>query len=484
MSKITIKKHHKWFGLLFGFFIILFCISGVLLNHRDLISTIDFSRSILPSAYQYKNWNNGLLKGTIKVEDEVYIYGNSGVYVTDSLMSRFEACNDGFPEGVDNRNILKVLQTLDHKLIAVSSSSIYLDFKRSWKSVFNAQERLTDALVCGDSLIVVGRSHLFIAMPPYTEYSVMEVLPSSTSDGKVTLFRTIWLIHSGELFGLVGKLVVDGIAAILIFLTTSGFLYWILPKRIKAINRSGGNSLLAKNSWRWNVRWHRKIGVWTVALTLFSAFTGWCLRPPLLIPLAYTKVPPIPGSILSSDNPWQDKLRALRYDHFNNDWLLSTSDGFYSLVNLESVPKAVSIAPPVSVMGVNIFHQKSSGDWLVGSFSGMYIWKRADSLVLDYFTGDPPLTMQAAPFGNFAASGFTDDVLNSEYVVEYMDGSPDLLMPPSYFSLPISLWNIALEIHTGRVFTFLGMGTLIYISIAGLIVLWVLLSGYLLRKRG
>ena len=38
MKKSTWKKHHKWFGLIFAFFIILFGASGIVLNHRQLFS--------------------------------------------------------------------------------------------------------------------------------------------------------------------------------------------------------------------------------------------------------------------------------------------------------------------------------------------------------------------------------------------------------------------------------------------------------------
>ena len=32
MKRITWRKHHKWFGLLFCFFMLMFCWSGIVLN--------------------------------------------------------------------------------------------------------------------------------------------------------------------------------------------------------------------------------------------------------------------------------------------------------------------------------------------------------------------------------------------------------------------------------------------------------------------
>ena len=49
MKKAAWRKHHKWFGLILGFFIIMFCVSGLVLNHAELFSNVNISRSVLPS---------------------------------------------------------------------------------------------------------------------------------------------------------------------------------------------------------------------------------------------------------------------------------------------------------------------------------------------------------------------------------------------------------------------------------------------------
>ena len=47
--------------------------------------------------------------------------------------------------------------------------------------------------------------------------------------------------------------------------------------------------------------------------------------------------------------------------------------------------------------------------------------------------------------------------------------------------LPMSLRNLSLEIHTGRIYTFLGIGNVLYIFIIGLAILWCLWSGWKIR---
>lgn len=61
------KKYHKWVGLFFSFFILMFCFSGIVLNHRTLFSKAEVSRNWMPESYHYKNWNNGIIKGTLRL---------------------------------------------------------------------------------------------------------------------------------------------------------------------------------------------------------------------------------------------------------------------------------------------------------------------------------------------------------------------------------------------------------------------------------
>ena len=56
-KKITWRKQHKWLGIGMSFFMLMFCLSGILLNHRSLIKDVDVSRKYLPSRYEFKNWN-------------------------------------------------------------------------------------------------------------------------------------------------------------------------------------------------------------------------------------------------------------------------------------------------------------------------------------------------------------------------------------------------------------------------------------------
>ncbi len=93
MKKGTWRKQHKWLGIGLSFFMLMFCVSGILLNHRSLIKDVNVSRKYLPSRYEFRNWNGGLLRGTLDIGKDLMVdsmrnvdscrqlllYGNGGI---------------------------------------------------------------------------------------------------------------------------------------------------------------------------------------------------------------------------------------------------------------------------------------------------------------------------------------------------------------------------------------------------------------------
>ena len=213
------------------------------------------------------------------------------------------------------------------------------------------------------------------------------------------------------------------------------------------------------------------------------------LRPPMMIPLALSRVPAVPGTIQHSCNAWNDRLRMVRYDEAAGDWMVSTSEGFFSLGKdiQHPVPQHISEAPPVSVMGLNVWQREKEGDkWLCGSFSGMFVWDRQTSTSTDYFTHQPAPKSAGAPFGKTAVSGFTDDIIvggrHDGIVVEYDKGT-SLLPQPSWMNrLPMSLWNVALEAHSGRLFIG-NIATYVFVLVMGMAAVWSLITGLKIGRK-
>ncbi len=202
------------------------------------------------------------------------------------------------------------------------------------------------------------------------------------------------------------------------------------------------------------------------------------LRPPGLLAIARGRIPAIPMSAMDSANPWNDHLRMLRYDSRRGDWLLSTSEGMFSLPGLRGCPRRVAGAPPVSVMGANVMQQNARGEWLVGSFSGLFVWNRSTGRVADYFHPGTRVRSRAMPMSPHPVSGFSADFHRRVVVADYRRGTTSLVMPSQLASLPMSLRVAALEVHTGRVFTFLGRTSAFYIAVVGLAAILCLITGW------
>ncbi len=508
MNKATYRKHHKWLGIIFCFFMLMFAVSGLMLNHRHYYGKVNVSRGYLPKSFQFHNFNNGLLRSSLRLGDNsVLVYGAGGIFLSNTAGTSFTDFNKGISPSADSRNIRSMVMSPDSTLFALAPYDFYImpRGQTEWQSLAIVEQnvvhpvRFTDLAIKGDTLVVLSRSNVYISTPPYKTFQCVTLKASEDADGKVSLFRTIWMLHSGELFGIVGKVIVDLLAILFIFFCLSGIIIWLTPKWMKRRLKAGVKDLtISRAVLKFNVTHHERLGKWTIILTLGLCITGWMLRPPMLIALVKLSTPAIPYSALDNPNPWNDKLRMIVWDETCQDWLLSTSNGFYSLKGFDHTPHRITDAPAVSVMGLNVLTPLSEGQWMVGSFSGLFVWDRVNGRAMDYYTHQPAPQKAGTPFGNLAISGFSADFKRNPVVATWNDGvldnkgikieqsteKPIITQPEWMRTLPISAWALALEVHTGRIYTFLcGAETLLFVFIAGLIAVWILYSGWKIRKR-
>lgn len=475
------RKQHKWSGICFSMFLIATCVSGILLNHRQLIDNIEIPRYLLPPFYKYENWNMGLMRGSLAAGDSVLIYGNAGIWLSDRNAKTFQSLNKGLPESAAAREVRNLVRLPSGKIMALTTKALYIFKNGEWKAVvlhFPDNERMSDMTMRDDTLLIAGRSHIYRTTEPFNNLEKITLQPSNGKNiERRSAFKYVWDFHSGEIFGLTGRLIVDSIALILIFLSVTGLFLLLLPKYLRrkqnAHIRHYGKCL--KNTFTL----HNSMGKWSIAFTILICLSGWMLRPPFLIGLALWK----PDSITSgTKNPWEDKLRMIRYDSNHKEWLISTSEGFFSMKDLNGIPKPEWNSPPVSVMGLNVFQKNKDGHWICGSFSGQYIWDRNSGQIKDYFSGEKKTEKTGAPFGMKAVAGYSQDFKPGEITVLYDKGTAKLKQPSEHSYLPIPLWNVALETHTGRIF-FGNSATYFYIFILGGASLWCLISGYKISRR-
>ena len=579
----TWKKYHRWFGLVLSVFMLVFCVSGIILNHREAFSGCEVSRKWLPASYHIKNFNNGVVKGTVVknsgslaisegFSDSILVYGCAGVFLTDYQLSTWQDFNAGLPKSIDERNVRHLVQARDGSLWCAALRDVYRydENARQWKKVElpGNEERIMDVALGKNSIQVVAltRSRIFEITPIASNIDVSESpssLVSSAKGGvsekspdifekksggfsekvgtflgkyrveakiipapknyepKTTLFKLVWHLHSGEFFGLPGKLVVDAIALVLIVLSITGIIRFILPygirraKKVKSEERRVKNSLAAKarmkrlgKQFAWNMKWHNKIGYVTIVLTLWIAITGMCLRPPLMVPLVLSKLPQAVGE---DGNVWQDKLRAIRWDAVQGDWLVSTSEGFLRVdEDFSQAPKMLpdDECPKLSPMGVTVWGSDGKGGWIVGSFRGIYRWNPVNhslNQILDYFTGKPSEETSMIPISDNLVCGYSEDFLGGKPLVfDFAKGVEDAkgqavalcndepktsrneesMSDLICETAPMSLWNVALELHVGRCYSpFLGPLSDLFVFLSGLLITLVLLSGYIISHR-
>ncbi len=486
------KKYHKWLGIILTIFILVFSVSGIILNHREFFSVIDVNRNYLPEVYQYKNWNNAAVKGTVKINnDSILVYGNIGVWITDSSFTNFTDFSAGFPDGIDNKKMCSMHRTDDGSLFAGTFFGLYqFDFTNNiWKETVLPihEKRIVSITEKGDTLLVLSRSNL-LKSTDYVNFDVVTLPEPENYDNKIGLFKTLWVIHSGEIYGTVGKLIVDFIAVIFIFLTITGLIFFINRQKIRGRKkRSKDISSLMKSN-RWNLKWHNKIGWITVAFLILTTVTGMFLRPPLLVAIVYSKVDKIPFTELDSPNPWFDKLRRIYHDEVNERFIIATLDGvFQSDDNFSSKLQKFEKQPPLSIMGVNVFEYVSDSVMLLGSFEGLFLWNTATGEILDYIDKEPYVApvIQGPPIGKHVVAGFTKDFKGKEVYFDFgrgakMIGEKDTFvnMPIDIEEQPMSLWNVALEFHTARIYSvFVGGFYILIIPIVGFLILFILISG-------
>lgn len=470
----------------------MFCVSGVILNHRDAVSSCNISRSLLPSSYQFSHYNNGSIKGTQPLDqDSLIAFGNVGIWHTDKDFKTFKDFNNGMPKGMDGRNIKNIVRSSDGSLWAATHYDLFRYENERWNKVpiKGKDERISDITLGADSinLVVLTRSHIYIQNGSDDFRRITLGNPVDYKD-ETTLFKTFWQLHSGELFGTAGRIIVDIIAFVIVFLCLTGIVIFILPTAIGHRIRNGMKSTNAACAMRWNIKWHNRIGYYTIIFTLVIAFTGMCLRPPFMIPLVMVKTSPLPYSNLDSDNAWYDKLRGIRWDKAFGKWLISTSEGFVR-ANEDFSGEPVLITeqtPPVSPMGITVFKEENQGKWLIGSFSGLYCWDTNTNTITDYFSGAEYQGKNSGrPTSSHLVSGFTKDLNAAKDIVfDYRTGSYELPEQELLKKQPMSLWNAALELHVGRCYTpFLGPLSELFVFISGLMLILVLFTGLIIYNR-
>ncbi len=484
------KKYHKWFSIILTVFILLIAISGIILNHRQGLSNINVNRNLLAKEYHYYNWNNASIKSSLKINsDSILLYGNVGIWLTDSTFNKIYDFTQGFPKGIDNKKIYKIYKT-NNKLLAGTLFGLYIyDYnKEQWVKNSFTNNVIMDIAQKQDTVILLTRSFLYKTVD-FKQFNKITLPAPKGYNNKVGMFKTLWVIHSGEIYGKIGILFTDFIGFVFIFLSVTGIMYWLLPKYVKkSLSKNKKIKRKIKVS-RFSLKWHNKLGWSLIVFLIISTITGMFLRPPFLIAIANKQVNKIPYTELDTDNAWFDKLRRLIYDENNDKYIFATIDGlFTSETTLNDSLLSVNRQVPISVMGVNVFKQIDNHILLIGSFEGLFLYNEQTGYIFDYIEKTKYIPRKSRiPIGRYMVAGFSNDFGN-EYFFDFDKGSTPISSSTPFFNMPkiikdqpMSLWNLALEFHTMRIWnTIIGNFYILLIPLIGLSLLFIFISGFVI----
>ena len=491
------RKYHKWLGLFFSAFLIIYSLSGIVLNHRNLLAEFEVDRKYMPAKYTYNNWNLGALRGSETIgKDSILMYGNMGIWLADGKLENLKDFSQGLNSGMDNHKIYSVyLSSAGNLYMGTLRGAFFRDLvTNSWKKIpiESPDERFVDITEKNGEIVFLARSHIYISpdAPSHLNFKQIQLKNPIGYDNKISLFKTMWLIHSGEIYGHWGKLLVDLLGLVFILLSIGGIIYFFIPKKIKKHYRNGESIEKTKGFHKWNIRWHNRLGYGFILFLLITTITGIFLRPPGLIAIAGSKVSKIPFTTIDMPSAWYDKLRAITYDSLKNEYILLTDEFAYHVdTNFKNTPQLFPSQPPISIMGVNVFEQTAPRTYLVGSFSGLFLWQPDEFYIYDFQHQKKykPVVTFGPPIKNSSITGLVRNSKNEAFHIDYdsgihtIKGAKAPQMNTVIGNSPISIWNYALEIHTGRFFSFLlGSFYILLVPIIGLATFFILISGFVI----
>ncbi len=71
-------------------------------------------------------------------------------------------------------------------------------------------------------------------------------------------------------------------------------------------------------------------------------------------------------------------------------------------------------------MGINVFQNYENGYYLIGSFTGLFLWNPESSDIYNYITGELYRESgRGRPVGDYKITGLIKDPENKQYLIEY-----------------------------------------------------------------
>lgn len=483
------KTLHKYVGLVGLVYFVLMGVTGILLNHPDLLRSFSLPMGWMPSSYQYREWNRMALRETVfhpSDPDTLFVSGKNGVWQSRDGGRSFSPMDRGFPISAydrETRCLLMDTSGTPPRLYAGSRSGLYrYDFKeKHWQHItagLPVRSAIVDLAHTGDELLVFTPKAAYRLAGPVEAPSLHQVPLSSIggTDQRSPLFRLLLKLHDGSLLGLPGRLLMDIMSLALVFLSLSAIYIWYIPWRIRRFKRKRARA----RHFRFFHKYHLKLGIYAALFLLVFALTGIFVRPPLILAITGYSVPAALLGDTGIKGEWPSKITRAVYLSDEKRLLIAARDGFFAGPADGSRPFIpYRIGAPVHGMGVNVLEPLSEQRLLIGSFSGIYVWDIKAQTATDVH-GQPLRQMRRGKLSASMASGAVIRNGTLHYWADYRRGlqtisetDPVPVMPDRMADeSTISLWHFLFELHNGRIFRdWFGKYVWLIVPVGGLLLL-------------
>ncbi len=486
-SKLA-SKLHKILSLIFLPIFLFIALSGMGLNHPNIIKNISLPISSLPENYHFKQWNRGVIQTLAKDErGGIYAAGKNGLgYFIDGSYQQIDN-----PLAINNWQnfIYSLYYDKNTKQLFVGSRDGLYRYQaetQQWHYYVQTRDKRIVSIVKNDhsdTIIAIANHHIFtievtannnVTDNAFNKVTELVVTLEKSSQA-VPFFRFIFALHSGELLGITGILLMDFVALSLIYFCLSGLYYWLFPKIVRKKLLSKRQQIKGGRAFRWLAKNHNSWGFILAPLLIISAATAAVMRPPgLLLIVAGNSPIDVYASHATNNIPYKITKAAF----IENKLVLLTDDGVFS-GNLNTARfEQIKFSVPVHGMGATIFQQQTDGNILVGSFSGLFVWQeehdRYEAIVLPEETkGILPVAACQNESGLVVFDFFKGKLFDQSKVFSTM---PDSINSEAR----MALWNFFFELHNLRIFqNYIGSFYLLLLLAVSLSLLIITITGVL-----
>lgn len=477
-------------------------VSGILLNHPELISGRSVPGWLVPAQYHIRNWDRSALIELIYSRHHprlAFAAGKKGVWKTLDGGRNFQPLNNGFPASEYYRKTNDIfLWESEQKsfLLAATDGGLYAYNlqEKVWKHVLlpGETERVLKILKVKNKLVVFSTSHAYLSAVPEAGLNFHRLpLRRTEAFQTVSLVRLFFDLHHGGAWNLPGRLLYDFTGLVLIFLSLAAFYIWYFPWKRKRPNREKDHhpSKIKQFLFRKSHKYHLKLGIWFAAILLIMGGTAFFMRPPTLAIIANRFLPVnwYPGPL--PDNPWDQKIQNALYDAVEDRIIIQATDGFW--VGPPDFKKPFvkkELGAPVFVMGATVFEPYGTGGFLVGSFSGIFHLERQTGRAINILNNREAKNISPVRPADNMVTGYFKTPQGEEFITTHRNG----LLPVGSaklngrFKMPekletsyrMPLWNFMFELHNGRIFQdLIGGFYILLVPLGSLLFVLVTLSG-------